>query len=39
MFEMDIWIMKLQRAADSSGDFYMVPSLYRKVNEAVHMAF
>ena len=39
MFDLDLWIMKLQRAADSSGSFYIVPSLYTSIKDAVSMAF
>ena len=39
MFELDLWVMKLQRAADSTGTFFLVPSLYNKVNSTVEKAF
>ena len=39
MFELDLWVMKLQRAADKSGEMYIVPSLYKKITGATEMAF
>lgn len=39
MFELDLWVMKLQRAADSTGSFFLVPSLYNKVSSSVEKAF
>ena len=39
MFELDLWVMKLQRAADSSGAFFVDPSLYKSITDATEMAF
>ena len=39
MFELDLWVMKLQRAADSTGSFFLVPSLYNAVSSTVEKAF
>ena len=39
LFDMDLWVMKLQRAADSSGAFYVNPALYISITDAVTEAF
>ena len=39
MIELDLWILKLQRAADTTGEFFLVPDLYSKIVDATEMAF
>ena len=37
--ETDLWIMKLQKARDSSGKVYMPPTMYKDISLFIEDAF